>query len=162
MNIIWLIMAIIVLLLFIFLGLTINIIPHGEVWVIERLGKYHRTAKPGIRIILFEPIFDRIRKKVVTKDQIIDVPHLDVITKDNVMITMNAVAFIKVTSPYDAVYGIVDYEKAILNLVKTSLRSIVGNMKLDEALSSRERIKNTLKNKIIDDVVSWGVTIRTV
>ena len=162
MSIVWMIMGIILLLLVIFFSLTINVVPHGEVWVIERLGKYHRTIKPGIRIILFHPFFDRIRKKISTKDQIIDVPHLDVITKDNVMITMYAVAFIKVTSPYDAVYGIVDYEKAILNLVKTSLRSIVGNMKLDEALSSRERIKNTLKNKIIDDVVSWGVTIRTV
>ncbi len=158
----WIIFLIILLLLIIFLSLTVNIIPQGEVWVIERLGKFHRISKPGIRIILFHPFYERIRKKVSTKDQIIDVPNLDVITKDNVMITMNAVAFIKVTNPFDAVYGIVDYQKAILNLVKTSLRAIVGNMKLDEALSSREKIKGTLKHKIIDDVVSWGVTIRTV
>ncbi len=156
------IFLIILLTLIIFLSLTVNIVPQGEVWVIERLGKFHRISKPGIRIILFHPFYERIRKKVSTKDQIIDVPNLDVITKDNVMITMNAVAFIKVTNPFDAVYGIVDYEKAILNLVKTSLRAIVGNMKLDEALSSREKIKGTLKHKIIDDVVSWGVTIRTV
>lgn len=156
------IFLIILLILIIFLSLTVNIIPQGEVWVIERLGKFHRISKPGIRIILFHPFYERIRKKVSTKDQIIDVPNLDVITKDNVMITMNAVAFIKVTNPFDAVYGIVDYQKAILNLVKTSLRAIVGNMKLDEALSSREKIKGTLKHKIIDDVVSWGVTIRTV
>ncbi len=160
--IIALILAIVALGAYIFLSVTINIIPQGEVWVIERLGKFHRIVKPGIRIIFFHPFFERIRKKISTKDQIIDVPKLDVITKDNVMITMNAVAFIKVTSPYDAVYGIVNYEKAILNLVKTSLRAIVGNMKLDEALSSREKIKNTLKHKIVDDVVSWGVTIRTV
>ncbi len=159
---IWIIFLIILLILIIFLSLTVNIIPQGEVWVIERLGKFHRISKPGIRIILFHPFYERIRKKVSTKDQIIDVPNLDVITKDNVMITMNAVAFIKVTNPFDAVYGIVDYQKAILNLVKTSLRAIVGNMKLDEALSSREKIKGTLKHKIIDDVVSWGVTIRTV
>jgi len=160
--IIALILAIIVVGAGIFFSVTINIVPQGEVWVIERLGKFNRIVKPGIRLILFHPFFDRIRKKISTRDQIIDVPKLDVITKDNVMITMNAVAFIKVTSPYDAVYGIVNYEKAILNLVKTSLRAIVGNMKLDEALSSREKIKNTLKQKIVDDVVSWGVTIRTV
>ncbi len=159
---VWIIFLIVLLVLVIFFSLTINIIPQGEVWVIERLGKFNRISKPGIRIILFHPFYERIRKKISTKDQIIDVPNLDVITKDNVMITMNAVAFIKVTNPFDAVYGIVDYQKAILNLVKTSLRAIVGNMKLDEALSSREKIKNTLKSKIIDDVVSWGVTIRTV
>ena len=160
--IIALILAIIVVGAGIFFSVTINIVPQGEVWVIERLGKFHRIVKPGIRLILFHPFFEKIRKKISTRDQIIDVPKLDVITKDNVMITMNAVAFIKVTSPYDAVYGIVNYEKAILNLVKTSLRAIVGNMKLDEALSSREKIKNTLKQKIVDDVVSWRVTIRTV
>ena len=160
--IVLLILLIIVIGSYIFFTLTINIVPQGEVWVIERLGKFHRISKPGIRIIFFHPFFERIRKKISTKDQIIDIPKLDVITKDNVMITMNAVAFIKVTSPYDAVYGIVNYEKAILNLVKTSLRAIVGNMKLDEALSSREKIKNDLKHKIVDDVVSWGVTIRTV
>ncbi|NPA82229.1 MAG: SPFH/Band 7/PHB domain protein [Epsilonproteobacteria bacterium] len=159
---IWLILGIIVVLLIIFFVSTINIIPQGEVWVVERLGKFNRISKPGIRIILFPPFYERVRKEISTKDQIVEIPNIDAITEDNVIVTMNAVAFIKVTNPFDAVYGIVDYQKAIVNLVKTSLRAIVGNMKLDEALSSREKIKTTLKTKIIDDVVSWGVTIRTV
>ena len=159
---IWLILGIIVVLLIIFFVSTINIIPQGEVWVVERLGKFNRISKPGIRIILFPPFYERVRKEISTKEQIVEIPNIDAITEDNVIVTMNAVAFIKVTNPFDAVYGIVDYQKAIVNLVKTSLRAIVGNMKLDEALSSREKIKTTLKTKIIDDVVSWGVTIRTV
>ncbi len=159
---IWLILGIIVVLLIIFFVSTINIIPQGEVWVVERLGKFNRISKPGIRIILFPPFYERVRKEISTKDQIVEIPNIDAITEDNVIVTMNAVAFIKVTNPFDAVYGIVDYQKAIVNLVKTSLRAIVGNMKLDEALSSREKRKTTLKTKIIDDVVSWGVTIRTV
>ncbi len=141
---------------------AIHIVPQGEVWIIERLGKFNRVSKPGIRIILFHPFYEKIRKRVIIKEQILDVPNLDVITKDNVLVTMNAVTFIKVKEPKKATYEIVNYQQGILTLVKTSIRSIVGNMKLDEALTNREKIKNILKTKIIEDTHRWGIVINLV
>jgi regulator of protease activity HflC (stomatin/prohibitin superfamily) len=85
-----------------------------------------------------------------------------VITLDNVVIVANAVAYINIVSPEKAVYGVEDYELAIRTLVQTSLRSIVGEMKLDDALSSRDQIKAKLKASISDDIADWGITLKTV
>jgi len=142
--------------------LTVKIVPQGEVWIIERLGKYNRIAKPGFRIIIFHPFYEKIRKQVIIKEQILDVPNLEVITKDNVSVTINAVTFIKVMEPKLATYEIVDYQRGIITQVKTAIRSIVGTMKLDEALSNRDKIKNILKEKIIEDAARWGIDVKTV
>ena len=155
-------LAILAALVFILAFFVVEIIPQGEAWIIERLGKFNRVSKPGIRIVLFHPFYEKIRKKVIIKEQILDVPNLEVITKDNVLVTMNAVSFIKVKDPKKATYEIVNYERGILTLVKTSIRSIVGNMKLDEALTNREKIKNVLKSKIIEDTHRWGIDINLV
>lgn len=141
---------------------SVNIVPQGEVWIIERLGKFSRIAKPGIRLIWFHPLFEKIRKVVIIKEQIIDVPNLEVITKDNVSVTINAVTFIKVMEPKLATYEIVNFERGIITQVKTAIRSIVGTMKLDEALSNRDKIKNVLKDKIVEDAARWGIDIKTV
>ncbi len=141
---------------------VVHTVPQGEVWIIERLGKFNRVSKPGIRIVWFHPFYEKIRKKVIIKEQILDVPNLEVITKDNVLVTINAVSFIKVKEPKKATYEIVNYERGILTLVKTSIRSIVGNMKLDEALTNREKIKSVLKSKIIEDAHRWGIDISLV
>ncbi|OGA05918.1 MAG: hypothetical protein A2W68_07315 [Betaproteobacteria bacterium RIFCSPLOWO2_02_64_14] len=138
----------------------VRIVAQGEEWVIERLGKYHRTLPPGLSIIL--PYLDKVAYKVVTKDIILDVPEQEVITKDNAVIITNAIAFIKVTDPIKAVYGIVDFAEAIRNLVQTTLRSITGEMELDQALSSREKIKLRLKESISDEAIDWGLTIKSV
>jgi len=153
--------------LLIFIGVVllmfvVHTIPQGQVWIIERLGKFNRVSKPGIRIVWFHPFYERIRKKVIIKEQILDVPNLEVITKDNVLVTINAVSFIKVKEPKKATYEIINYERGILTLVKTSIRSIVGNMKLDEALTNREKIKNILKSKIIEDAHRWGIDVSLV
>jgi regulator of protease activity HflC (stomatin/prohibitin superfamily) len=81
---------------------------------------------------------------------------------DNAVILTNAIAFVRVTRPEDAVYGVEDFQVAIINLVMTTLRSIIGEMKLDEALSNRDSIKSRLKEQIIDDVADWGVTVKSV
>ncbi|MBI3919463.1 MAG: SPFH/Band 7/PHB domain protein [Betaproteobacteria bacterium] len=138
----------------------VRIVAQGEEWVIERLGKYHRTLPPGLSIII--PYLDKVAYKVVTKDIILDVPEQEVITKDNAVIITNAIAFIKVTDPIKAVYGIVDFAEAIRNLVQTTLRSITGEMELDQALSSREKIKLRLKESISDEAIDWGLTIKSV
>ena len=138
----------------------VRIVAQGEEWIIERLGKYHKTLHPGLSIII--PYLDKVAYKVVTKDIILDVPEQEVITKDNAVIITNAIAFIKVTDPIKAVYGIVDFAEAIRNLVQTTLRSITGEMELDQALSSREKIKLRLKESISDEAIDWGLTIKSV
>jgi regulator of protease activity HflC (stomatin/prohibitin superfamily) len=138
----------------------INIVPQGEEWVVERLGKFSRTLKPGLNIIL--PYIERIRTRISTRDIILDIPQQEVITKDNAVILTNAVAFVRVTKPEDAIYGVENFKMAIQQLIMTTLRSILGEMKLDEALSNREHIKAKLKDQIIDDVADWGVTVKSV
>ena len=155
---------IVVIAILIFVVVTIwkgvRIVPQGEEWIVERLGKYSQTLHPGLSIIV--PYLDKVAYKVVTKDIILDVPEQEVITKDNAVIITNAIAFIKVTDPIKAVYGIVDFAEAIRNLVQTTLRSITGEMELDQALSSREKIKLRLKESISDEAIDWGLTIKSV
>ena len=138
----------------------VRIVPQGEEWIVERLGKFNQTLTPGLTIIV--PYIDKVAYKVITKDIILDVPEQEVITKDNVVIITNAIAFIKVTDPIKAVYGVVDFAEAIRQLVQTTLRSITGEMELDQALSSREKIKLRLKESIADEAVDWGLTIKSV
>jgi regulator of protease activity HflC (stomatin/prohibitin superfamily) len=138
----------------------INIVPQGEEWVVERLGKFARTLTPGLNIII--PYIDSIREKITTRDIILDIPQQEVITKDNAVILTNAVTFLRVTKPENALYGVENFRYAIQQLVMTTLRSILGEMSLDEALSNREHIKAKLKEQILDDVADWGVTVKSV
>ena len=126
----------------------------------SRLGKYHKTLGPGLNIIV--PYIDTVAHKVTTKDIVLDIPSQEVITRDNAVIIANAVAYINIVSPEKAVYGVEDFTLAIRNLVQTSLRSIVGEMDLDDALSSRDQIKAKLKAAISDDIADWGITLKTV
>jgi len=152
------IVLIIAIVVTLFMG--VKIVPQGEEWIVERLGKYHKTLKPGMNIIF--PYIDTIRAKMDTRDIILDVNKQEVITKDNAVIITNAVSFIKITDPKKALYGVEDFRLAIQNLIMTTLRSIIGEMSLDDALSNREMIKARLKEQIIDDVADWGITVKTV
>lgn len=138
----------------------VRIVPQGEEWVVERLGKYNATLLPGLRIII--PYLDRVAYKVVTKDIILDVQEQEVITRDNAVILTNAIAFIKVTDPIKAVYGVTNFAEAIRNMIMTTLRSIIGEMDLDQALSSRDKIKVRLKESIADEAIDWGLTVKSV
>ena len=135
-------------------------VPQGDKWVVQRLGKFHSSLNPGLNFII--PYIDVVAYKVTTKDIVLDIPPQEVITKDNAVLVTNAVAYINIVSPEKAVYGVEDYELAIQTLVQTSLRSIVGEMTLDAALSSREQIKSKLKIAISDDIADWGITLKTV
>lgn len=147
-----------VVLISIFLG--VRLVPQGSKFVVQRLGKFHMVLSPGLNILI--PYVDSVAYKVTTKDIVLDIPSQEVITKDNVVIIVNAVAFINIIHPEKAVYGVENYIIAIQNLVQTSLRSIVGEMQLDDALSSREMIKAKLKTNISDDIADWGITLKTV
>ena len=135
-------------------------VSQGQRITVERLGKFNRILEPGLNFII--PFIDRIAYRTTTKDIVLDIPSQNVISKDNASLTTNAVAYINIANAERAVYGIEDYEIAIQTLVQTSLRSILGEMKLDEALSSREQIKQRLKTDISEDISDWGITLKTV
>lgn len=147
-----------VILLTVFKG--VKLVPQGSKWVIQRLGKYQSSLSPGLNIVI--PYVDAVAFKATTKDIVLEIPSQEVITRDNVVIIANAVAYINIISPEKALYGVEDYELAIRTLVQTSLRSIVGEMSLDDALSSREKIKANLKLTISDDIAEWGITLKSV
>ena len=156
--------SIVVLVLLLFVATTIfkgvRIVPQGYNWIVQRLGKYHTKLEPGLNFVI--PYVDEVAYKVTTKDIVLDIPSQEVITRDNAVLLMNAVAYINITNPQKAVYGIENYNWAIQNLVQTALRSIVGEMDLDDALSSRDHIKAKLKAAISDDISDWGITLKTV
>jgi regulator of protease activity HflC (stomatin/prohibitin superfamily) len=152
--------AAVILVLILLIAKGIRTVPQGEEWVVERFGKYERLLHPGLSVII--PLFDRVAYKVITKDIVLDIEKQEVITQDNAVIMTNAVAFIKVSDPVAAVYGVVSFSVAVRNLVQTSLRSIIGEMTLDDALSSREKIKARLRGMIADEMTSWGITLKSV
>ncbi|PID45340.1 MAG: hypothetical protein CSB47_09145 [Proteobacteria bacterium] len=155
---------ILALVLLFFVAMTIakgvRLVPQGYKWVVQRLGKYHKTLRPGLNILI--PFIDTVAYKVTTKDIVLDIPSQEVITRDNAVIVANAVAYINIVAPEKAVYGVENYVVAIQTLVQTSLRSIVGEMDLDSALSSRDLIKSKLKGMISDDIADWGIVLKTV
>lgn len=138
----------------------VRLVAQGEEWIVERLGKYHSTLRPGLNILI--PYLDNVAYKLVTKDIILDVREQEVITRDNAVILANAIAFVKITDPVKAVYGVTDFAEAIRNMIMTTLRSIIGEMELDEALSSRDKIKARLRESIADEAVDWGLTVKSV
>ena len=156
-----LVLSIVVLLfLLVTLGQGVRQVPQGYKWVVQRLGKYHSSLMPGLNFII--PYIDAVAFRVTTKDIVLDIPSQEVITKDNAVLITNAVAYINIVNPEKAVYGVENYEIAIQTLVQTSLRSIIGEMSLDDALSSRDHIKAKLKAAISDDISDWGITLKTV
>jgi regulator of protease activity HflC (stomatin/prohibitin superfamily) len=154
------VVAVFLVLVMVTIASGVRIVPQGSKFVVQRLGKYSKTLGPGLNVII--PYIDTVAHKVTTKDIVLDIPSQEVITRDNAVIIANAVAYMNILSPEKAVYGVEDYNLAIQNLVQTSLRSIVGEMDLDDALSSRDAIKAKLKAGISDDIADWGITLKTV
>ena len=160
MNVGLFVTATILILAVVTIAKGVRLVPQGQEWIVERLGKYQRTLLPGLNFLI--PYLDNVAYRLITKDIILDVQEQEVITRDNAVIFTNAIAFIKVTDPVKAVYGVTDFSEAIRNLIMTTLRSIVGEMELDEALSSRDKIKARLRESIADEAVDWGLTVKSV
>lgn len=138
----------------------VRIVPQGEEWIVERLGRYHTTLKPGLNILI--PYMDVVAYRLPTKDIILDVQQQEIITRDNAVIVANALCFAKVVDPQKASYGVENYTYAVTSLTMTALRAIVGAMDLDEALSSREQIKARLREAMSEQTEDWGITVRSV
>ena len=136
---------------------SIKVVKQSEVYIIERLGKFHKVADAGLTIII--PFVDRVRSVVSLKQQTMDVPPQGVITKDNVTITIDTVVFYKVTDPAKAVYEIQSLKKGIEYLAITTIRDIVGKMDLDSTFSSRDMINEELRAILDEATDQWGCKI---
>ncbi len=152
----WFLIVLLVIILIIAFK-SIKIVKQAEVYIIERLGKYHKTADAGLTIII--PFFDHVRSVVSLKQQTMDIPPQGVITKDNVTITIDTVVFYKVTDPAKAVYEIQSLRKGIEYLAITTIRDIVGKMDLDETFSSRDMINDKLRVILDEATDQWGCKV---
>lgn len=153
-------LLIVLLIVFIVLLSSIKVVNTGYLYVVERLGQFHKILEPGWHFII--PGVDFVRKKVSTKQQILDVPPQSVITKDNVKISVDNVIFYKMINAKDAVYNIEDYKAGIVYSATTNIRNILGNMTLDEVLAGRDSINQQLLG-IIDEVTdAYGIKVLSV
>ena len=133
----------------------IAIVPQSNAYIIERLGKYNRTLEGGFHIII--PIIDSIRAKLTKQEQMINIPQQNVITKDNVNISVDGIVFVQVEDAAKATYGIVDFKNALANLSTTTLRAEIGQLALDETLSSRDTLNRKILQAIDEASSKWGV-----
>ncbi|MCL4832827.1 MAG: SPFH/Band 7/PHB domain protein [Caldilineaceae bacterium] len=134
----------------------IRIVSPYQKGVVERLGRYQRIAQPGLTLIL--PFLDSIQK-VDMREQVVDVPPQEVITKDNVVVTVDAIVYFEATDPVKLVYNVADFYQAATKLAQTNLRNVVGEMELDSALTSREHINTKLREVLDDATDKWGVRV---
>lgn len=151
-----------ILLLFILIAVvaSIKVVQTGYVYVVERLGQFYKILEPGWHFII--PFVDYVRAKVSTKQQILDIEPQNVITKDNVKISVDNVIFYKVMNAKDAIYNIENYRSGIVYSTITNMRNIIGDMTLDEVLSGRDKINSELL-KVIDQLTdAYGIKILSV
>ena len=149
-------LGILALFVFIVALASIRIVQPYQKGVIERLGRYQRTAQPGLTLIV--PFIDSIKKEDM-REQVVDVAPQEVITKDNVVVTVDAIVYFEATDPVKLVYNVADFYNAATKLAQTNLRNVVGEMELDSALTSRDHINTKLREVLDDATDKWGVRV---
>ncbi len=135
----------------------IKTVPQGERWTVERFGRYTRTLDSGLSYIV--PFIDLIGRKLQIMEQVLEVPAQTVITRDNAVVVVDGVVFYRIDDPARAAYQVQDLKQAIVNLTTTNLRSVIGSMDLDETLSNRQRINESLLVIVDEATNTWGVKI---
>lgn len=153
----WVILAVLIIS---FIASNIVIVPQARAYIVERLGAYHVTWTTGLHFKI--PLFEHIARKVTMKEQVVDFDPQPVITKDNVTMQIDTVVFFQITDPKLYAYGIENPMAAIENLTATTLRNIIGDLELDQSLTSRDII-NTRMRAILDEATdAWGIKVNRV
>lgn len=154
------IFALVILLVFIFAATSVRIIQQSRVGIVERLGKFHGLAKTGVNVII--PFIDHVRAIIDLREQVVDYPPQAVITKDNVVMQIDTVVYYQVTDPVKYVYEIANPRTAIEYLTATTLRNIVGDMDLDQTLTSRDTVNARLRTILDEATDKWGIKVTRV
>ena len=157
-NYLWIVILVIVGIVII--ARTIRIVPQSYAYVVERIGAYNRTCNVGLHIMI--PLLDRISNKVSLKEQVMDFAPQPVITKDNVTMQIDTVVYFQITDPKLFTYGVVRPLNAIENLTATTLRNIIGDLELDETLTSRDIINSRMRSILDEATDPWGIKIHRV
>lgn len=144
---------------FIYVAAGVRIVRPYQRGIVEQLGKYKETVDPGLRVIY--PLFQKMRL-VDMREQVVDVPPQEVITKDNVVVSVDAVVYYEPTDPTRLLYNIANFILAVTKLAQTNLRNVIGDMDLDSALTSRETINTELRQILDDATDKWGVRVARV
>lgn len=153
----WIVVILIAILI---ISSTLNVVPQEHSYVIERLGRYHTTWDAGIHVKF--PLVDRIAKRTLLKEQVADFAPQPVITKDNVTMQIDSVVYFKIFSPHEYAYGVENPIMAMENLTATTLRNIIGDMELDQTLTSREAINGQMLQTIDLATDPWGIKVTRV
>lgn len=143
----------------IFAAKGIKVVRPYEKGLIERLGKFRKTADAGLHLI--NPLFERMTK-IDTRERVIDIPPQEVITKDNVGVTVDAVVYFEITDPYKVIYNVARFEVAAIKLSQTNLRNLIGELSLDESLTSRQIVNTKLRDILDEATDKWGVRVTRV
>ena len=136
---------------------TVKVVPQGYNWTVESFGRYTRTLTPGLHILV--PVMERVGSKMNMKEQVMDIPSQDIITRDNAMVRVDGVAFHQVLNAAKASYEVNALEQSIINLTMTNIRTVMGSMDLDELLSNRDKINTRLLQVVDAATESWGVKV---
>ncbi|MGE3711254.1 MAG: SPFH domain-containing protein [Hyphomicrobiaceae bacterium] len=135
----------------------VKIVPQGYNYTVENFGRYEKTLNPGLHLLM--PVVQSVGHRINMKEQVMDIPSQDVITRDNAMVRVNGVAFFQVLSAAKAAYEVDNLELSITNLTMTNIRTVMGSMDLDELLSNREKINAKLMVVVDNATESWGVKV---